>query len=593
MVLEALKQYDAKKFTDAQRLKLEAELLKMMPPQTITKKSPKDVAKKPVIDKKTRDKYFKLAMNETRTGDRTRIHVVNEKLCDDVLEYIPSLERHKGCDIVDLYPGTGVFSQKLNDLLQPRSHILLEPEPQIYQRFLEPILARPGSRLVPKSGIIWQELNTILTPEFLPHQEIQEHTPDQPPRRNDTLLVVANLGFFPNKPYMKFKSVVSMVMYQLITAVRLRSLFQKYGLVRVLLWVRPPEVDQILPKSLLKRRRPALEGEFLTEYIAEICTSEERMTHNPGVNRNQSIEVHSCGNVLDRMHKLGLEIPDGRETSKYMSQVIKARDAGEELPALAGTPEPKKSPRGKATAEKSPWMERRHSYGQELLEDRRKAEALWFEIQKKQNLAKSENCNPKLLKEIKRLQDTLNSMVKEWNEKFDRLSWGRPGLNRQLDDIRTFTTDPPLLLWDRRPVEPFLVRAEEFYPNVPLSLLDIQPRAPNPLLLENGVGSRRYGDHFQMFLQKLLTQRSRPVAKIVSEMAHGAVEGIGLDNMESFTDPSLGGSVIKGFDAVRPIVMNERQLMDLLTAWMQWPFRPTYEEMATTARDDSEEETEL
>ncbi|TLD05036.1 uncharacterized protein PgNI_09096 [Pyricularia grisea] len=606
IVHEALIKYDQGKLTEAERLKLEANLARItLSEETASEDGPKNGASK--VSKASKASKVSKASKaskqtpgdsdlkrETRSGDRSRIHVVNEKLCDDVLKCIPSLERHKGCDIIDLYPGTGLFSQKLNDLLQPRSHILLEPEPEIYQKFLEPILQRPGSRLVPKSGIVWDELNNILKPEFLPHQKIQERTSGQAPTRNDTLLLVANLGFFPSKTYLNFKSVVSLVMYQLISAIKLRNLVQKYGLVRMLVWVKPPEADTILPKDLTKRRRAAVEAELLTEYIAEICTGPERMEYRAGLNRHGTIEVHSCRRTLDRMRESGLKIPDGRQISKPMRHVLEAEAAGQDLPQLGGTQIKKKGKQNQWIESQdsefdkgiSRWLFLRVSYAQELLQMRKEAEALWVEMHEKRNLLKSENPDPELLHEIESIQEKLDSLSTEWNNKFERYSYGRGGMHRYLDELLTFRMDPPVLTWDRRPVEPFLVRPEEFYPNIPLSLLDIQPKAANPMLLENGVGSTRHGDHFDRILQQLFSQRARPVVRIMAELAHGAEEGLDLENLESFKDPRLGGAILKGHDVVRPATLNERQLMDVLVAWMNWPFRPSYAELAARNRDE-------
>ncbi|KAI6258437.1 hypothetical protein MCOR03_007666 [Pyricularia oryzae] len=604
---EALKLYEENKFTEAERLRLEAELslIPLHRPigrgKVAVEAEKVKKAKKRAFDKSELTKILK-------SGDKTRIHVVNEKLCDDVLKSIPSsLERHKGCDIIDLYPGTGLFSRKLNDLLQPRSHILLEPEPQIYQEFLEPILQRPGSRLVPKSGLVWQELNTVLTPEFLPHQEIHKQTLGQAPTRNDTLLVVANLGFYPNRSYMNFKSIVSMVTFQLIQAIRLRNVFQKYGLVRMLLWLRPPELDSILPKDLTGRRRPAAEAELVTEHIAEICTSEERMERHPGYNRHATLELHSCRRVLDRMRRLGLELPEGRETSRFMRHVLEAEAAGQELPKLGLIPDektPHKSPGEKRVEAEdrsiqatwnfdkgiSAWAKTRQVHGWELSNIRQEAKALWIDVHEKQNLAKSGNSDPALLKEIERLQGLFDKKAKEWNEKFARFSYGRSGMHKVSDDYDTFHSDPPLLMWDRREVEPFLVRPEEFYPNIPLSFVDIQPKAANPMLLENGPGSSRHGDNFDIMLKALFHQRSKPVAKPLSEMAHGALDGMNLESIESLKDPRVGGAFMKGHDEVRPIKMNERQFLDLLVAWMRWPFRPSYTELVTMRRGDPQED---
>ncbi|KAJ3503224.1 hypothetical protein NM208_g16558 [Fusarium decemcellulare] len=44
-------------------------------------------------------------------GDGNRLNIVSQDLCDDIINYLgPSLERHRGCDLVDLNPGVGLWS---------------------------------------------------------------------------------------------------------------------------------------------------------------------------------------------------------------------------------------------------------------------------------------------------------------------------------------------------------------------------------------------------------------------------------------------------------------------------------------------------
>lgn len=51
--------------------------------------------------------------------DVKRVNIFLEKFCDDVLGYMKFglLERYKGCDIIDINFGVGLWSRKLNDLL--------------------------------------------------------------------------------------------------------------------------------------------------------------------------------------------------------------------------------------------------------------------------------------------------------------------------------------------------------------------------------------------------------------------------------------------------------------------------------------------
>lgn len=208
----------------------------------------------PKVDKRT--KAYKLQMAQDGgdpralriKADSARVNIVSEKLCADVLAYMaPSLERHKGCDIIDLYPGAGLFSTALSDFLQPRSHILMEPDHVAYSPFLKPLLDRPGTVVVPESGVVWSKLSRILTPEFLPHQIPRPR--DAPPERNDTLLVIANINFSPKKKLGQFSSLGNLLLYQFIHSVASRSLFQKYGLVRMLIWCGVEEKRTLLPRD--------------------------------------------------------------------------------------------------------------------------------------------------------------------------------------------------------------------------------------------------------------------------------------------------------------------------------------------------------
>lgn len=173
----------------------------------------------------------------------------------------PSLEEYKGCDIIDINPGAGLFSSKLHNLIKPRSHILMEPDQGTYSQFLQPLVDEPGSTysLVPKSGIIWSELETIMNKEYLPHQEAYPASDPRLCEINKTLLVVANLAYHPEKPYKGFSSLTRMVLYQFLSAVKANSLFHRYGMVRMLLWVGDDERTKIIPRGLGSRRKAAVE----------------------------------------------------------------------------------------------------------------------------------------------------------------------------------------------------------------------------------------------------------------------------------------------------------------------------------------------
>lgn len=245
-------------------------------------------------------------------ADLKRVHVLNKSLCDDTLERLkPSLERHIGCDIIDLNPGPGIWSATIHDFLKPRTHILMEPDPTVYKPLLQPLLDAEGStyKLVPNSGVVWNSLQEILSPQLLPQQEAFERGDPRLEELNNTLLVVANLGYYPKKPYRGFASLTNLVIYQLLSAARSHSLFHKYGLIRMLLWVDDEAKRTVLPRTVLGRRKAAIEAELTCSDINEIVTS----TNSAGpVLRDHTLNLQSSLASLQRMKEAGLATPTHR-----------------------------------------------------------------------------------------------------------------------------------------------------------------------------------------------------------------------------------------------------------------------------------------
>lgn len=274
--------------------------------------------------------YGGSGFGKTQTqGDTRRIHVVNNKLCgmtiyiqkfatyanpslDDVLTRLgPSLEKHAGCDIIDLHPGPGVWSSAVHDILKPRTHILMEPDEELYKPLLQTLLdAKDTSyKLVPKSGLVWGHLNEVLNPEYLPHQRCMEQNDPLSGEPNNTLLFMANLGYYPRKMYRGFPSISTLFIYQLLGAARANSLFHKYGLIRMLVWVPDDEKHIYLPKNITYRKKGAIQAEVSCSDISEVASS----THHPIMGRREhSIDLESYLATLKTMQASGIEIPDGR-----------------------------------------------------------------------------------------------------------------------------------------------------------------------------------------------------------------------------------------------------------------------------------------
>lgn len=528
--------------------------------------------------------------------DRYRVNVVGEELCDDILSYFgPTLQRHKGCDLIDIFPGVGTWSRKLHDVLEPRSHLLLEPEEDFYKPYLEPLLQRPGTKLLRRSGIVWEELSSVLTPEHLPHQVERRYTTSETPERNDTLLVTINLSLYPKKRFRTFGSLVQLVLFQLISSIRPGSLLQRYGLVRMLIWVADEEKANLVPRNLQRRKKTVVETELSTEWVCEIAgadhVDETGTKPSSWFKRDMSIDMEQTGKVLRRMRKQKLVTPPGRETLALREVLELGRRKG----AVAGrqgiritrsymgekeklesdfdagmfNESSNEHKRLKTLQYWTNWNTKRDDHISKLLQMRAKAIGL---IKKGDTTGKAQKLADDLEYEVNTLDKNL------------RLQYL---LAR--DNLHAVQTDPPILSWDNRYAEPLVVKPTEFFPNVPCALLDVQPGAAAPILRDMGPNSTRAGDMFDLILRSLMSHATHPISKALDLIYPGAGEGI-YPNCPSLRDPHLGGSPMPGWGELTPRSLTRDQFVDVIKAWTEWPFHPTYAQLVSWTLDETAEE---
>ncbi|KAK1569675.1 uncharacterized protein LY79DRAFT_571467 [Colletotrichum navitas] len=532
-------------------------------------------------------------------GDKARVNIVSDELCDDILKYIgPTLQRHRGCDLVDINPGAGVWSTKLHEFLQPRSHILMEPDADLYRPFLEPLLQRSNTQLLPQSGILWKELNEALG--HIQNQTPRPHDPAAVPERNDTLLLTANLAFYPKKRYRNFDSVAQLVLYQLISSIRNGNLFQKYGLVRMLIWTGPDEQYNFLAKTVQGRKKSVLDAEFACEWLAEVASRDMMLDTKPDARfvRDRWIDIDSTRDTMARMKASGLAIPEGRKHSitKRLEEEAAAYDGPQagaqvsrlhrpyfaEIEALEqasrdGPLDAKKRARLSFLRHQAERLEECVVNYHDLLEEMKAIARL------RQRIYDSDSDGDKAAAEAE-----FAARDRAWNEKV-----GAFGKNFSIDfrlirdNLHVFRQEPSALLWDRRPYEPLAVRADEFFPNAECTLLDIQPKAMHPLLRQTGPGTSRAGDAFEMLQRSMFSASNDPISRSVERIWPGAAEGI-LPNCPSLRDPARGGVAGTGHGEICARALNEKQWTELLEAFMAWPFRPTYQQLIGRLADDFE-----
>ncbi|KAK6950567.1 hypothetical protein Daesc_008895 [Daldinia eschscholtzii] len=527
-------------------------------------------------------------------GDKTRVNVVSNELCEDIISYIgKSLKRHRGCDLIDIYPGAGLWSSKLHEFLNPRTHILMEPDEELYKPFLKPLLDRPNTRLVPASGLVWRELNSILTPEYLPHQTVPDAAGLN--QRNDTLLVTANIAFHPQKQFRNFASIAHLVLYQFIDAIRISGLFQRYGLVRMLIWTRHDDIEGLVPKVMQRRKRLALETELCCEWVHEVCGRD--IPESVWFIRDNLIDQSSNIATWKRMKAAKYKVPSGRASEGLKRALTNAKSRKIILPG--GRPPEFKRPfldllddleRAHATqifTKSSDKYKNMQTYRWRANYETRKHQEMFEHMQDYDAITE-------LYKSGKAAPGEIEAREKEWQSNLDSKAKGFiQEFITYKDNLHFYRQDPPMLHWDRREYEPLALEPEEFFPNVECSLIDIQPKSVSPLLRQIGPNSNRASDTFELLVSTLMGHSTVPISRALDALMPGASDYI-IPRWTSARDLDHGGIVNKARSAeLTPRLLNARQWEQLLELWMEWPFRPEFHELVARTHDDLADEANI
>ena len=449
---------------------------------------------------------------------------------------------------------------------------MLDGDAKRYKTLRDEVMGDRKVEVIPKSGLIWEEVNKVLTKNIEPHHQTVERG-DQP-YKNDQLLITANISTFPKRAIWHFPDLASPILYQYMTSIRTSSVFQKYGSVRMLIWTDDHTKHRVLPRSILGRKRQNFEAELSCEYIHEVagCDTADGEVSRDISRRDQWINYESAANAMRRMEQYGLATPPGRET--HLMKIIQDDPTLLEGPLAGHRPPTFDRPyqaeleEMRSGEEPQPMTaESRRLYQLGFRERRAGRDGnIFLELLQKHDNMQSVSQNTLKFKQQDRvLEKRLDSFTK--NLRNDYI------LAR--DSYHLFRHQPGLL-WDRRPYEPLTVSEEEFYPNKPACLLDIQPKAMDPLLRQHGPQSSRSGDFASILLKGLFRNPAHPIYPGHLDALWPGYAEMASRSCPSLWDPKHGGSGSTGHGRIAVRAMNEKQFIDLLDAWMKWPFRPEY-----------------
>ena len=498
----------------------------------------------------------------------------------DILERLkPSLEKYIGCDIVDVNPGVGIWSSSIHEYLQPRTHILLEPDRGLYEPILKPLLDAPNSKYVfiPKSGVVWGHLEKVLSKQYLPEQDPLTQGDPRLEQPNNTLLFIANLGYHPRKLFAGFPSLTTLVLHQLLSSVQTNSLFQRYGLVRMLIWVGDDERRTILPKTVTFRRKSSIEAEIACESITEVASSTKPLTL---WRRAEELDIKTANKVVKKMKDSGIVTPEQRQ-SLELEEVLEteAKDVDEpeeqalkyryekdllELEAAVG-------PKGELGGTREDLQRLRDLQYRKRADDKRADRLLHVcnEYDKIVELQK-ELYNASDKEKVVLVKKELDERCQLWTNTFDDLPEEyQANVQHAVDDRQCADLPEPTLLWDRRLYEPLKVYPEDFFPTYEMALLDFQPRATWPIFREN---KQEHLEIFEYMTSQLLILPTQSIKRGFTALWPGVFEWL-IAECPSITNPNKGGNMNPELMTVRRLTQD--MLKEMVEAWVRWPLKPT------------------
>jgi transcription factor 1 len=407
-------------------------------------------------------------------------------LIDGIVQRVsPYLRQNPPSDILDLWPSCGTLSSKVNQLIQPRRHVLVEPN-EAYLPILEPLIrSKPCYKLLNQPLYAKVDWLNFLQTHFPEQSPVTQQKPGVLPK-NDALLILANLPaslspkdhYTPGRWWLKF-----------LEDCLLQTGLNSYGSVRVLAMSPFKDLTVMLPRTTADCRRTGLFAETLGLHNFEIASSVEPESWHASrgwdsiySNRKRVAERAAAQNIvtppnreLPPLQKVPeVEYP-GRKGSPYTArmympqhddifQTIATGDAtGLESPADTKDPLPKEAMKKRSLAISKLATENTAAYTRQKLTSMRLH--LDEQTRKLARAAADPNETPENLRilddQIGSLESTFAAEVSNTHHKVARF------YETNIDDSRlaciSNNFDDSQLTWDRRPFEPLVIHPDEIW----------------------------------------------------------------------------------------------------------------------------------
>lgn len=553
--------------------------------------------------------------------DPKRRDIINPELCDEALALLrPSLPKPATCDVIDINPGAGIWSQRLNAVLKPRRHVFVETEYGKYKDALAPLLRRRESsyRLAPTIRDALDEkqdfLSAQLRESYAPLQYDDSGKATKAP--TSQLIITANLASRTVRSY-GFKGQMSKLFFDHFyrnTMMNAGSFpWHKYGLVKLLAWVPEADKESFNPRCTTSRYRAA-------KRLEATCDIREIVASFP-YDGSTSMQIPWYGAALKSMRGVAenqpeerIEIPLHRIQPSPKPPSIFLTPVEENfklLQSLQGKPplinqyisayhalkrsDPEwldqylskdaARPKINMMSPEDPRRKFAHYHIRMMTTHKRyaKVDDLAFtHVELERRLVEYRQAHPDNIAGYKQLLESFQprfELLKKQRAKFFKDN--RHAAMKAIDDYRAFNQSPHILNWNNRPFEPLLCRPkQDFYPHTAMTLMEVTPR---PSLLNTiNTGDLQivwdYIDH--TFDTAKTTSIKQAIEALVGDgEAYDLFVGKFGEpgGIPSLTDPLLGGS--HDLSDVRLRTMTVRQLTDITLAYEKWPWRIAVKEM--------------
>jgi transcription factor 1 len=578
----------------------------------------------------------------------TTVTALTKPITDDIIKYLaPTLEPYKGCTIIDVNPGVCLWSSKLHDFLQPKRHILMEPDEDYVEPFIKPLLEAPGStyRHTTMTGAhprsYWSNYATLFTDGKLMDPR-PSRAPDDP-KLNEidySLLVTGNLS-------RRARNVLTLgrvrhaelILQHMFWAGLARDLMHNRGPVRMLWWTSD------VVKSYLMQRNMC--GMVSFNCAASVCasvtpvvecvTGVNEYLNGPGLAPPRQLTPSMVGlsrrHAEERLAALGMTVPEDRPV---VHPEVNVTDDGEEfvfpgrldcesIDDLADAVDLVESRwhRFSTAAANGVGV---GSSNQRLVAFRELAAAIQHPQVKAMVFGaaaiyptgndyknKFGRIRAMLYSDSFLAVFHLEANYKNLEERLQAehgaagddgaLARRLGGLRERILALGESVHDSSPLLYDRYhhitedqiamfAAPPRGVPHKRRYPSLEASpgdalpakamtLLDVVPRTADYRVA--GLASRgEVCAATHELIKALFHSRSRPFLQALEQIAPGAVQDL-LPSLPTLADPRRGGRLNPHRVVVRQLT--DEMIDELMQAWFEWPFRPSYGTISCGSRE--------